>query len=718
MQVRARFRPHPRGFGFAATVAADGVTPVEVTGHQADGTARTVDSAFVPPPLAGSFLADDLVDATLAFDEKGASVEAMTLVQRVRRMLVGRVQQGPGRLVLEPDPAIGGGWIRLDPGLAARLQTAVGRQIVVLAVDGEDGAPLGKALVAGPHVTGSPQAVRAAAVVIALGRAAPALVPGGAEAAGLDPSYANATHTRVVGLLAGGGRGGAEGLAVDGPVPGAGLEPVDRTGEVCVTIDDADARDLDDAVAASWDGGDAPVEVVVHIADAAGTVGIGSAADLYARTVASSAYLASGANAPMLDPALSEDALSLLPDVERRAVSARFTVAADGAVGDLRLELAMIRSHAKLSYAAVEQWLDGDRASVAAQAGAHGDAVDALLAAVVEAARRLGVERDTRSTFEDLFAPTEIAPAVIDGKLSTVPAEPQAAAYRLIERLAVAANEAVAGWLVAHEVPALYRAHVGVDPERRERLRAAVALAGADVPALGSSPQGPTNAGDGAEAATADALIAQVLAEVDRLAAEGRDEDRDLLVSAATGATARATYEPDPSAHVGLASAAYVHFTSPIRRYADLAIHRQIRATLAGEAPPLSADDLRGLAGWLDARAGAINFLQARERGDLWSVLLDRGFLDGPEPAVVTGVTVNGLRIRLPRLGLGGFVTAERALDLPARERGRLEVDEHGLETTSGPWRAGTRIEVRFAGLDDTGRANWRLGRVNQGSNA
>lgn len=702
MQVRARFRPHPRGFGFAAIVAGDGVTPLEVTGHQADGTPRTVDSAFVPPPLAGGFLADDLVEATLAFDDKGATVEAMTLVQRVRRMLVGRVQQGPGRLVLEPDPAIGSGWIRLDPALAQRLQSALGRQVVVLAVDGEDGAPLGKALVAGPHVSGSPQAVRAAAVVVALGRAAPALVPGGAEAAGLDPAYANATHTRVVGLLAGGGRGGAEGLDVEGPIPGAGLAPLDRTGETCVTIDDAGARDLDDALAATWAGDDAPVEVAVHIADAAGTIGIGSAADLYARTVASSAYLASGANAPMLDPALSEDALSLLPEVARRAVSVRFTVAVDGTLDDLRLELATIRSHAKLSYAAVEDWLDDDHGAVAAQSGGHAAAVDDVLTAVVEAARRLGVERDTRTTFEDLFAPAEVTPAVVDGKLTTVAAEPHAAAYRLIERLMVAANEAVAGWLVDNAVPALYRAHVGVDPERRERLRAAAALAGATVPALA----------DGAEAADANDLIAQVLAEVDRLGAEGRDEDRDLLVSAATGATARATYEPDPSAHVGLASSAYVHFTSPIRRYADLTIHRQIRAALAGETPPLGVDDLRGLAGWLDARAGAINFLQARERGELWSVLLDRGFLDGPEPAVVTGLTNNGLRIRLPRLGLGGFVTAERALDLPARERGRLEIDEHGLETTSGPWRAGTRIEVRFASLDDTGRANWRMGRT------
>ena len=699
MQVRARYRPHPRGFGFLTPVAADGITPVEVTGHDAAGVAKTVDSAFVPPPVASAFLADDLVEATIAFDDKGASAEAMTLVDRARRMLVGRVQQGPGRLVLEPDPAIGSGWVRLDPSLAPRLQTQIGRQIVVLAVDDEDGAPVGKALVAGPHMSGSPQAVRAAAVVIALGRATPSLVAGGPQAAGLDPAQAATTHTRVVGMLAGGGRGAAQGLEIDGPIPGDGLAVVDRTGETCVTIDDAGARDLDDAIAARWDGGDDPIEVAVHIADAAGTIGIDSPADQYARTVASSAYLASGENAPMLDPALSEDALSLLPGVERQALSIRFTVAADGRLGEPHLELATIRSAAKLSYAATEAWLHDDRRDVARLAGDRTDEVGQVLDATVEAARRLGAERDARTTFEDLFAPAEFAPAVVEGKLTAVPAEPHAAAYRLIERLMVAANESVAGWLVAAGVPALYRAHVGVDPERLERLRGAAELAGAAIPALA------------AEDGDLDEVVGQLLAEVDRLAAEGREEDRDLLVAAATSSTARASYEPDPSAHRGLASAAYCHFTSPIRRYADLTVHRQIRAALAGQTPPRSVEDLRGLAGWLDARAGAIGFLQGRERADLWSRLLDRGFLDGGEPAVVTGLTPNGLRIRLPRLGVTGFVTAERVLDLPPRERGRLEVDEHGLTTaTGGGWRLGSRIEVRFVGLDDTGRANWRLG--------
>jgi ribonuclease R len=699
--VRARFRPHPRGFGFLTPVVSDGTTPTTFEAPDDDGVTKEFDSLFVPPDVAGGMLADDLVDATVSVDAKGASTVAVSLVDRARRMLLGRVERGPGRLVLAPDHSLGSGWVDLDPSVEQALAQAVGRQAVVLVAEGEEGRPLGRALVAGPFVHGSPQHIRAAAVVVALGGAAPSLVPGGPAAAGLDPAAAAATHTRVVGLLAGGGRGGAAGLDTAGvrPVPGADLVPLDRTAEACITIDSATTRDVDDALTAGWDGTpEGPVQVVVHIADVAGVVALGSPADVYARTVATTAYLRVGENAPMLDPAQSEGALSLLPGQERPVVSVRFGVTAGGEVTDVSVETAHVESAAKLSYGAVEAWLAGDREPIATEAGPHGEVVDAVLANIEEAARRLGAQRDARTTLEDLFEDAEVEPGLRDGRLAVLEAEPHAAAYRVVDRLMVAANEAVAGWLVERGVPALYRAHVGLDPERHDRLEAAAVLAGVTLPSL-SDPE-----------VEASQVIAEVLAAAARLAEEGRAEDRDLLVTAATGGTARATYDPDPSAHVGLAAGAYTHFTSPIRRYADLVVHRQIRAALAGEAPPHSVEDLRGLAGWLDARAGAVNRASARERADLWARLLDRDVLDGPEEAVVTGLTANGMRIRLPRLGLTSFVTAERALGLPRGQRGSFEVDEHGLTTTSGPWRVGGRVKVRFATLDDTDRPVFLLG--------
>lgn len=701
MQIRARFRPHPRGFGFLTPVADDGVT--ETTFRIADGEGVAEhDSAFVPPPLARGLVADDLVDAEVDSDDKGVAATKVTVVARARSMLVGTVQHGPGGLVLEPDPGLATGWVTLAPSVSDHVATALGRQIVVLAGQDEDGAPLGRALVAGPHVVGSPQAIRAAAVVNGFGRAAPSLIPGGAAAAGLDPVEAATTHGRIVGQLAGGRRGAAAGLPTDGPVPAQGMHVADRTDEPCITIDDPDAQDLDDAIAVAWDGSaDAPVQVAVHIADAAAMVGLDSPADRYARVMASTAYFAIGPNAPMLDPALAEDALSLLPGEDRSVLSVRYEVDPDGAIGEVEVEAAAIRSRTRLSYGAVQRWLDGDGGELVAEAGSAAETAEQIVTAGVEAARRLGVDRDARATFEDLFASAAVEPGLVDGRLAVVEAEPHARAYRLIERLMVAANESVAAWLVARDVPALYRAHTGIDADRLARLRAAADLVEAKIPALEE------------DAPASEDVMADVLAAIDRLDGDGRPADRDLLIAAATAATARAGYDPDPSHHRGLGSHAYVHFTSPIRRYADLVVHRQIRAALGDEAPPHPVETLRPLARWLDGRAAGPGIAGARERNALWARLLDRGYLDGPEEAVVTGVTANGLRIRLPRLGLGSFVPAERALGLPQGERATLEVDQHGLTTGSGPWRAGSHVRVRFVRLDDRDRAVFELDRTN-----
>lgn len=697
MSVRARFRPHPKGFGFATPVRPDGLTKTTYT-HTGEAGPQTFDSVFIPPALAKGKLADDLVDLEVEVDEKGASATEVTMVERPITMLVGTVVHGPGALVIEPDPALGSGWVQLDGQLDQQLRLAVDRQVVVLLGQDGDGSAVARALVAGPHVAGSPDAVRAAAVVIALNRAAPSLIPGGAAAAGLDPVTAAGTATRIIGLLASGGRGGAAGLDMVGPVPGLDLPGVDRTDELTITIDDTDTRDVDDALTIHWDQDpESDVEVAVHIADAGRTIGVGSDADTYARVMAATSYLEVGASAPMLDPALAEEALSLLPGEERGALSLRCRVTPTGEVADADVELVVIQSDAKLSYAAVEEWLDGDAGPVLREVTVPGDGpeVEDTLIALREAAERLGVARDERDTIEELFTQTEVEPAITDGKIRTRAAEPHAEAYRLIERLMVAANEAVAAWLVEHDVPALYRVHSGLKPEALPRLRAAVELASVDVPALDA----PDDEVD------LDAALTQLM---DAIEAVGEGSTRQLLTGVVAGSIARASYEPDPAAHRGLASSAYVHFTSPIRRYADLVVHRQIRATLAGEQPPHTAEELGPLAGWLDARAGAANYAAIRERNELWAILLDRGFVDGTEPAVVTGVTSNGLRVRLPRLGVTGFLRAEHLLGTDKGERASLAVDEHGLTTTSGPWRVGTTVDVRVRGRDFSGRVDLR----------
>lgn len=718
IEIRGRFRAHRRGYGFVTPVADDGLTPVTCQLEAAEGSA-TVERVFVPPRLVRSLISDDLVRAKVSQDAQGATAHQVTALERPRRILPGTIRRRRGALVLEATPELTPARIPISASMEETIRRNVDEVAVVLVDAPGTDQPTAQALVAGPFAADSADAVRAETVAAVLGRAAPALISGGASSAGLDPAEAETTHLRLVGQLAGGRRGAAAGLDRAGPVPGSEIHPVDRSQQPCLTIDAASARDLDDAIAASWDGAaDSPVVVSVHIADAAGSVGMGSAADRYARTVAATTYLASGASAPMLDPALSEQELSLRADVDRRVLTVRYGVAPDGALIDPQLELATVRSRARLTYATVEQWLRGDHANLRRLAGDGAGEAETVLESAIEAARRLGIHRAGRTSLEELFASAELVPSVVDGELTAVPAEPHAQAYQLIEQLMVAANIAVGRWLVERNVPALYRVHEGIDAQRLARVRTAAALTGAVVPALGgdAAPEQPSAAGpDGHRAVAAtdavdtEQVIAELLGEVVRFEQEGRDADRDLLVSAATGASARATYESDPASHRGLAAAAYTHSTSPLRRYADLVVHRQVRATLAGQPPPYAAEDLRALAGWLDARSGALARLEARERTELWALLLDRGWLAGPEPATVTAISRAGLTVRLPRLGLTGFVTAEDALGLPGDERATLTATDRGLATTSGPWRVGSRVHVHYAGRDDRGRPSWRL---------
>lgn len=693
MQVTGRFTPHPRGFGFVeARPTAAGTPPVVVDDA---GTTHKVESAFVPPEVARGWIADDTVTATLAADDQGRlNVTAMQLVTRQRRFVVGVVQPFAGQVVLVPDARLGHGELPMSADMATRLLRAEGKQVV--ATLSPTGRAACAALVAGPLPTFAPSAVRARAVVIAHGGATPDSIPGGPEAVGLPGPETQTNVLRTTGRMAAGQAGLAAGLSADeGPVPGPLAELVDRRGEIQVTIDSDSSKDLDDALSGAWSGqADDPVLVKVHIADAAGTVGIGSPADRYARTMAATAYFTAGPNAAMLDPALSEGDLSLLPEQDRRAVTVTMLIAPDGTVSGTEIDLSWIRPAARLSYAAVEAYL-ADPSPLALAKGAHGPngaAPDVLphvsvcVMALAEAARRLGAERDARDTLEDLFTDAELEAAVLDGKIRAVPADPHPGAQRVVERLMVAANEAVASWAAARELPLLYRSHVGFDRDRLPRLLAAAEALG--VPFADPETAQP----------------ADLIALVERLQDEGQDDAAAALATVATGVVARAGYTAVPSAHDALGSGYYTHFTSPLRRYADLVVHRQLRAAIAGEVPPYTTEELERLAVWLDVRGGAAGHAQALERNALWSVLLDRGAVSWPTNGTVVGINKAGLRIRMTVPGLVGFMSAARATGQPPRSKASLEIDDNELMTTDGQFTLGQSIKVRLDRLDELGR--------------
>lgn len=693
MQVTGRFSPHPRGFGFL-----DMDAPATLVGL--DGRTHQVDSLFVPPDVARGWVADDVVIAEVEADDQDRfNATSMTLKSRLRKFVVGRVGTFVGRTVIELDPRLGVGHLETSPALGAQVMRAVGQQVVTTLQSAEDGTPLCGNLVAGPTPATAPSALRAKAVIVAFGQAAPELVPGGPASVGLPVAETIGFHLRAQGRLAGGGGGLAAGLdTLEGPIPGVALELDNLRHEMAVTIDSDHSRDLDDALVAAWDGTvESPVHLTVHIADVAGTIGIGSEADRYAKTMATSAYFVAGDSAPMIDPALSEGDLSLLPHEARRVLSVTMDVAADGVVSNVIIHGSWIDSHARLNYAAVEAFLEAHDPSHLLM-GAHGpngaapeliESATATVSALAEASRRLGVDRDARETLESLFEDALLEATVTDGKIRTGPADPHPAGQQLVERLMVAANEAVANWAVQHDIPMLYRSHIGFDPDRRARLDAALASIGEELPMAEGALMPET---------------ADLLRLVERLRSEGRGEDAATIATVATGLLARATYTATPSGHGGLGSGAYTHFTSPIRRFADLVVHRQVRAALAGEELPYTQEELAALGPWLDARSGAASRAQSIERSSLWGVLLKRGSITWPAEAIVTRVTPAGVSLRLPEPGVTGFMSAARATGVSPRDRAKLELDEHELQTLDGKYRVGQRIKVQFDRLDELGR--------------
>jgi len=333
------------------------------------------------------------------------------------------------------------------------------------------------------------------------------------------------------------------------------------------TVDPATARDFDDAVSARREGDGA--RLWVHIADVAAHVKPGSPLDEEARRRANSTYVP-GAVEPMLPHPLSEEACSLAPGVERLAVSAEIELGADGAVRAASFYRSRIRSDARLDYDELDVIFAG-RARPP-------EPVAEPLVVAREVAAALGERRgatglDVESTEPEFRFDAE-------GNPTGARAIAQTESHRLIERLMILTNEQVAGLLERKRVPAIYRVHPPPDPPRIERLVAQLHALGVPTPPLreGLAPR----------------QAREVAAEASRLAtreAARRGHGREAYTSLVLRSLQQARYSERNSGHAGLGSAAYCHFTSPIRRYPDLVVHRALLATLGeGEEAPRAAE--------------------------------------------------------------------------------------------------------------------------------
>ncbi len=333
------------------------------------------------------------------------------------------------------------------------------------------------------------------------------------------------------------------------------------------TVDPATARDFDDAVSAQREGDG--VRLWIHIADVAAHVPPGSPLDLEARRRANSTYVP-GAVEPMLPHALSTEACSLAPGVERLAVTAEIELGADGRPGRARFYRSRIRSDLRLDYDELD-------AIFAGRARAP-ESVAEPLAVAREAAAALGEHRGTTSLDVESFEPDFRFDA--KGNVTGARGVPQTESHRLIERLMILANEQVAQLLERARVPAIYRVHAQPDPPRIENLIAQLHALGVPTPPLREriSPQ----------------QAGEIAAEASRTAsreAARRGHGREAYTSLVLRSLKQAAYSERNSGHAGLGSPAYCHFTSPIRRYPDLVVHRALLAALGeGEDAPRLSD--------------------------------------------------------------------------------------------------------------------------------
>ncbi|WP_417661732.1 ribonuclease R [Pseudomonas sp.] len=332
-----------------------------------------------------------------------------------------------------------------------------------------------------------------------------------------------------------------------------------------VTIDGEDARDFDDAVYCEKGGGNWRLfgggwKLYVAIADVSHYVKIGSALDAEAQVRGNSVYFPERV-IPMLPEELSNGLCSLNPHVDRLAMVCEMTISKTGKMTDYQFYEAVIHSHARLTYNKVSTMLEQPKtADGKALCGEYKEVLPHLkqlysLYHVLLTARheRGAIDFETQET------------RIIFGagrKIAEIRPTQRNDAHKLIEECMLAANVATAAFMQKHEIPALYRVHDGPPPERLEKLKAFLGELGLSLHR--------GKAKDGPSPKDYQALLETIK---DR-------PDYHLIQTVMLRSLSQAVYSADNHGHFGLNYDAYAHFTSPIRRYPDLLIHRAIRSVI------------------------------------------------------------------------------------------------------------------------------------------
>jgi ribonuclease R len=438
-----------------------------------------------------------------------------------------------------------------------------------------------------------------------------------------------------------------------------------------VTIDGEDARDFDDAVfAEAYRGG---YRVIVAIADVSHYVRPGTALDDEARERGTSVYLP-GRVVPMLPPALSDHLCSLAPHVDRLCFAADMMISKSGALKAARFYPAVMRSHARLTYTQANEALFEGRPAARKQLG---PLLDPLLV-LVEVYRALYKARNARGAL-DFDAPE--AEVVIDPPehVRAIDLRSRNDAHRLIEECMILANVAVAEELHKTRTPSLYRVHGEPDEQKLDKLAAT-------LKALGVGAEIPQSV------ATRDLQrITQRL---------GNSADRPFIETLIVRSMPQAVYQPADIGHFGLALTHYAHFTSPIRRYPDLVVHRTLRAAIGARGAGATRYDTTELTPLGDATSKLEK--RADEADRYVTTFLKCTYLNehvGETFAgLITTVTESGCFIQLLAVGIDGLLRVENLRD-----------DEYVMEEDGHAWtgrrrkrrlRTGGHVKVVVTGVN------------------
>ncbi|MDN7132785.1 ribonuclease R [Halomonas sp. MC140] len=469
-----------------------------------------------------------------------------------------------------------------------------------------------------------------------------------------------------------------------------------------VTIDDESAKDFDDAVCA-WKTKSGGWKLLVAIADVSHYVRPGTALDDEGRTRGNSVYFP-GQVVPMLPELLSNGLCSLNPHVDRLVLVCEMNISQTGAISRYRFYEAVMNSHARLTYNKVAAILDEKSEEGEALRSEYSELVKPLKS-LEELYYLLREARAERGAID--FDTTETAIIFNDErKIEKIVPRSRNNAHKLIEECMLAANVATARFLDKHDLPALYRIHERPTPERLDKLRLflnelGLSVGGGDMP----TPQD-----------------YQALREViaDR-------PDFDIIQTVMLRSMNQAVYSPQNEGHFGLAYQAYAHFTSPIRRYPDLLVHRAIRSVIRGPRQTNTVLRVEGAPVEPPSKWCPYTFEQMLELGEHCSMTERRADeatrdveswlkcefmsdkLGEMFEGTIASVTQFGLFVRLDAFYVEGLV---HVTSLPS-DYYHYEAEKHRLkgERTGTTYRLGDGLTVQVARVDmDDRKIDFGLG--------